>query len=129
MSPGPVANQLSHPSLLALSSALLLTFAFPNFNQPWCAWIALVPWLLLLRACSLRAAFWWSCHVGMLFFLCSIWWLVHVTLVGLVLLCGILALYFGLFGLGVAYIKKCQALEVPGTSSAWHFLHVFWRRG
>ena len=99
------------PSLLALSSALLLTFAFPNFNQPWCAWFALVPWLLLLRSCSLRQAFWWSCHIGMLFFLCSIWWLVHVTLVGLVLLSGLMALYFGLFGAMASTILRQETRD------------------
>ena len=83
----------------AISSATLLIVSFPNFNQPWCAWIALVPWLLLVRGAKPRAAFWWSYVIGLLFFLGSLWWLIHVTLVGWLVLCAFLALYFGLFGL------------------------------
>src|SRR3989338_7653941 len=90
--------------LPALASAALLVLSFPNFNQSWCAWIALVPWLLLLRDCPPRAAFRWSYLVGFLFFLTSMWWLVHVTLVGWVGLCAVLALYFALFGWFVTLI-------------------------
>ncbi|MBI3996607.1 MAG: apolipoprotein N-acyltransferase [Candidatus Omnitrophica bacterium] len=82
----------------ALSSAILLVLSFPNFNQPWCAWIAFVPWLLLLRTTSSRAAFWWSYLIGALFFLGSMWWLIYVTVVGWLVLCAYLALYFGIFG-------------------------------
>lgn len=120
---------------LVLSSAVLLVFSFPNFNQPWCAWIALVPWLVLLRDLSashgrvlplaphsrprrdaLSApspaggagaplaspahSFWWSYAIGLIFFLASMWWLVYVTVVGWLVLCAYLALYFGLFGWG-----------------------------
>ncbi len=83
---------------LALGSALLLVLAFPSLNQPWAAWIGLVPWLLLLPGLRPRAAFWWSYLVGVLFFLGSIWWLVHVTVLGWLILCAFLALYFGVFG-------------------------------
>ncbi len=84
--------------LLALSSAVLLALSFPNWNQPWCAWVALVPWLISLQTLSPRQAFGWSYLVGLVFFLGTIWWLVHVTLVGLTLLCAYLALFFGVFG-------------------------------
>ena len=83
---------------LALSSAALLIFSFPNFNQPWCAWIALVPWLLLLPNLKPRKAFWWSWFIGFLFFLGSIHWLTHVTVFGWALLCAYLAFFFGIFG-------------------------------
>ena len=94
--------------ILALSSAVLLILSFPNFNQPWCAWVALVPWMLVLQDLkvpgtsqsekSARHFFGWSYLVGLGFFLGSIWWLIHVTLVGWVALCLYLALYFGVFG-------------------------------
>ncbi|MDP3723102.1 MAG: apolipoprotein N-acyltransferase [Candidatus Omnitrophota bacterium] len=93
---------VSRPSVgcffLALSSAVLLVLSFPNFNQPWCAWVALVPWLALVRACSSRKAWWWSYGIGAVFFLASMWWLVHVTVIGWLLLCAYLACYFGVFG-------------------------------
>lgn len=83
---------------MALTSASFLILAFPNFHQPWSAWIALVPWFELLRACRARAAWWWSCAIGAVFFLGSMWWLIHVTVVGWLILCAYLALYFGVFG-------------------------------
>lgn len=86
------------PLLLAAASAALLLLAFPGFNQPWAAWIALVPWLLTLRDGPVRAAFWRSYLVGLLFFLGSLFWLMHVTAIGWVLLCAYLALFFGAFG-------------------------------
>jgi apolipoprotein N-acyltransferase len=49
-----------------------------------------------------RQAIRWSYLVGLAFFLGSIWWLVHVTVVGLIVLCAYLALYFGLFGVIVS---------------------------
>ena len=63
--------------------------------------MALVPWLLLVRNTRGPAVFWWSWGIGVLFFLGSIWWLIHVTLVGWLLLCAYLAIYFGLFGVFV----------------------------
>ena len=87
------------PSVLALSSAALLILAFPNFNQTWCAWIALVPWLLALQQLRPgRQAWWVSWFVGMVFFLGSMWWLTYVTVVGWIILCAYLALFFGAFG-------------------------------
>ena len=109
----------ARPLLFALSSATLLIASFPNFNQPWCAWAALVPWLLLLRKRTLRSPFWWSYAIGLLFFLVSMWWLVHVTLVGWIILCVYLALYFGLFGLIVS--RLCLQ---PRTSNLQRLLVV-----
>ncbi len=94
-----------HRVFLALASAALLVIAFPSFNQSWAAWIALVPWLVLLRDVKARAAFRWSWLIGFVFFLASIWWLVHVTLVGWIVLCAYLALYFGVFGWTVAWLS------------------------
>ncbi|MBI1992297.1 MAG: apolipoprotein N-acyltransferase [Candidatus Omnitrophica bacterium] len=84
--------------LPALASAALLILSFPSLNQPWAAWVALVPWLVMLRRARGRSAFWWSYLIGLLFFLGSMWWLVHVTIIGWIVLCAFLALYFGIFG-------------------------------
>src|SRR3989338_6765076 len=65
----PIPN-LQH-LLLAFSSAALLVISFPNFNQIWCAWVALVPWLVMLRSCTPRAAFRLSYIIGFIFFLSS----------------------------------------------------------
>lgn len=60
-------------------------------------------WLLWLPRLTLRAAWWWSALVGGCFFLGTMWWLIHVTLIGWVILSIYLALFFGLFGLGVSW--------------------------
>ncbi|MBI3010255.1 MAG: apolipoprotein N-acyltransferase [Candidatus Omnitrophica bacterium] len=108
----------SHPLVLALSSAGLLIFAFPPFNQPWCAWIGLVPWLILLRSCTAYAAFGFSYLIGFLFFLGSIWWLTYVTVIGCIVLCAFLALYFGVFGWLV-----CVMCIRPQTHDTRHTTH------
>ena len=105
MSRPPKLQQVS----LALASAVLLIASFPNVNQPWCAWIALVPWLVLLRRNP--HPFRWSWLTGFLFFLGSMWWLVHVTIIAWVILCASLAVYFGIF----AWIAR-RALIVQRAS-------------
>ena len=101
----PRASWVRCAGCAALSAALLIT-AFPPFTQPWCAWIALVPWLLALKRMTARQAFWWSSLAGLVFFLGSLWWLIHVTLVGWLLLCAYLALFWGLFGLAAAWVLR-----------------------
>ena len=104
------------PLFLALASAILLVVSFPNFNQWWCAWFALVPWLILVRTCAPRAAFWWSFLVGMVFFLASLWWLTYVTVVGWVVLCAVLAVFFGIFGWLVALLGSTRSDAIGGSS-------------
>jgi len=95
-----------------------LVASFPNFNQPYCAWVALVPWLLALRDMTPRQTIRWSYLVGLAFFLGSIWWLVHVTVVGLIVLCAYLALYFGVFGwlTHLALGSRCKVQGSRGRS-------------
>ena len=97
--------------IFVLSSVALLVASFPSFDQPWCAWVALVPWLLLLRGRRPGPAFGWSWLIGFLFFLGSIWWMVHLrafggpmAIVGWLALCAVLALYFGVFGWALATV-------------------------
>jgi len=110
--------------LLAVGSALLLVLAFPNCNQPWCAWIALIPWLAGLRRWRGRQAFGWSYLIGLLFFLGSGWWLIHVTLLGWILLCAYLAAYFGAFGWLVTRLpaSRFRLLTVPAVWVALEYL-------
>ena len=75
--------------------------------------MALVPWLLMLRGLKHRAAFWWSWRIGFVFFLGSMWWLIHVTLIGWIILCAYLAIYFGLFGWVVAALNSWGKGHVP----------------
>ena len=64
----------------------------------WLAWAAFVPWILFLEECVPRQAFRGSYLLGLLFFGGTMYWLVHVTLPGLILLVLALSLYFALWG-------------------------------
>lgn len=92
--------------ILSLLSAILLVCSFPNFNLSFLIWVGLVPFLTLLDGKSPKAAFLWGWLTGFLFFLGTHYWLIHVTLPGMVLVNIYLGLYFGLFGLGYAVFQN-----------------------
>lgn len=102
---------------LCLLCALLLIFSFPGFNLWLFAWFGFVPLFFALRNKSKRQAFLLSYLTGVIFWLGVVYWLVHVTAVGMVVLVLYLALYFGLFGLLIR--KGPQLLFVP---SVWVIL-------
>jgi len=85
--------------------AALLIFSFPRFNICFFSWFAFVPLFFATRDKSSRIAFLLFYFTGILFWFGIIYWLVHVTLAGLIVLVLYLALYFGIFGLGVSTIN------------------------
>jgi apolipoprotein N-acyltransferase len=105
------------------ASATLLILAYPLFNQPWCAWVALIPWLLGLRGRRLSAAFGLSFLVGLFFFLGSLPWLIYVTALGWVLLSLVLASFFGVFGALAAWGTSRSPQQ---TAARWLGLPALW---
>jgi len=97
--------------LLCLLSAVLLTLSFPGFNIEFLAWVAFVPLFFALRDKSKGKTFLLSYICGVVFWLGTIYWLVHVTLPGMILLVLYLALYFGVFGLLISAVS-CQLSAV-----------------
>ena len=87
---------------LCLLSAVLLIFSFPTFNIWLLAWLGFVPLFFAIENKSKFKAFLLFYLTGVIFWLGIIYWLVHVTLPGLIILVLYLALYFGLFGLIVS---------------------------
>ena len=83
---------------LALSSAALLILAFPNFNFEFLAWVGLVPLFFAIDGKKPLQAFLLAYLAGVIFFFGTIYWLIHVTLPGMIVVVLYLALYFGLFG-------------------------------
>lgn len=80
-------------------SALLFWVAFPPLDGWFLAWGALVPLFgVLVRVTTLRAAFGWAYLAGFFFFTATLWWIGHVTVLGMLLLCAYLALFMGVFG-------------------------------
>lgn len=89
--------------MLACLSAVLLILSFPGFNLWLLAWVAFIPLFFAIEGQGPLKAFLLSYLTGVLFFFGTIWWLVHVTLPGMIFAVLYLALYFGLFGLLLRY--------------------------
>ena len=101
-----IVNQIS----LAVLSAVLLILSFPPFNIWIFAWMAFVPLFFAIRDQKPSKAFLISYLTGFLFFLGTIYWLIHVTLPGMLVVVAYLALYFGFFGL---IINRRAGLNLP----------------
>ena len=84
--------------LLSVFSTILLILTFPNFNLSYLAFVGFVPLFLVIRSKKPKQAFWISYLCGFLFYLGTLYWLYHVTIFGLIIVCLYLALYFGIFG-------------------------------
>ncbi|MDD5005090.1 MAG: apolipoprotein N-acyltransferase [Candidatus Omnitrophica bacterium] len=112
--------------LYCLLSPILLWLAFPELNLEYFAWFSFVPLLFIIRNKSGTKAFWLSYFSGFIFFILTLYWLVHVTLIGLIILCLYLAFYFAFFGyFFVCFRKKFSRLNiflVLFLSSLWVIL-------
>lgn len=89
--------------LLAVASSSLLVLSFPNFNLWPLAWVGFVPLFFAIHDERPVKAFLISYIAGILFFLGTIYWLIHVTLPGMIAVALYLAVYFGLFGMILAF--------------------------
>ncbi len=98
-------GSLARPGLCLLSSGLLI-MAFPRAGLWPLAWVGLVPLFLLLDHCRPGRAFLWSYLAGILFFGGTLYWFIHVTVPGCLLLICYLALYYGFFGLGYVLFSR-----------------------
>jgi len=85
-----------------LLSAVLLALPFNNGKLLFFSWFGFVPLFFVLEGKSRSKAFLFSYFTGIIFWIGTIYWLVHVTLLGTVLLILYLSLYFGFFGLIIA---------------------------
>lgn len=109
--------------LLCILSAILLALSFPNVNCWLLAWFAFVPLFLVIQNKSKVKAFLLSYLTGIIFWLGTIYWLIHVTLAGLIVLVLYLALYFGLFGLIISAVSaQLSAVSLLFIPSSWVLL-------
>jgi len=104
-----------------ITSALFLIFAFPNFNLSFLAFIGFIPFFSVIEDKSPKDVFLISYVFGFLFYLGTLYWLYHVTVIGLVILCLYLALYFGIFGL-CCRLLKTYSLKLITIPLVWVFL-------
>ncbi|MFC1590534.1 apolipoprotein N-acyltransferase [Candidatus Omnitrophota bacterium] len=105
--------------LLALTCAILLITAFPNFNVWPLAWFGLVPLFFAIEGKTPRQAFAISYIAGILFFSGTMYWLIHVTLPGMIILILYLALYFGFFSVFFVFTRPHPRLAVATVPAAW----------
>jgi apolipoprotein N-acyltransferase len=92
--------------LLCIFSAFLLMLPFFNGVLWLFSWIGFVPLFFFLQNKTPAKAFSWSYFCGWIFFTSVIYWLIHVTMLGWIVLSVYLALYFGLFGLMVSLSRR-----------------------
>jgi len=99
--------------ILCFISAALLILSFPKFNIWLFTWFGFVPLFFALQNKSKAKAFFLSYITGIIFWAGTIYWLIHVTLLGLILLVLYLALYFGFFGLIISRPAPCALCPAP----------------
>ncbi len=84
--------------ILPILAASLLSLPFFSFNLWLFAWIGFVPLFISLERKSLLQSFIIGFFFGIIFWGLTIYWLIHVTLLGQVVLILYLAVFFGTFG-------------------------------
>ncbi|MGR3303042.1 MAG: apolipoprotein N-acyltransferase [Candidatus Scalindua sp.] len=97
-------NPFSLNLFLSFLTITLLSFSFPSPGISYLAWIALVPWFMIISTGYRVGLF--SYLIGSLFFVFNLSWLWFVTGIGWLLLSLFLALYFFAFGLVLHYLRK-----------------------
>jgi len=127
----PVGKQtpLIKEILLCLTSAVLLILSFPRFDLEFFAWFAFVPLFFTLKNKSKAKVFVLSYITGVIFWLVTIYWLIHVTLLGMIILVLYLALYFGVFGFLFSYTLHASAeggSACGGKRYRLIFIPAFW---
>lgn len=108
----------------AILAGFLLSLAFPPAEIEELAWVALLPLLIALEDCEqpFRLGF----IFGVVFWVYTLSWLVHVTALGWVLLALYCSLYSGLFGVLYRGISACcegrccsNIIKIFSTALGW----------
>jgi len=84
---------------LSIISAIPLSLSFSTYNLSFLAWVGLVPLFFSIHGKDFRQTFLASYLYGLTFFLFSMYWLIHVTILGWIILSLYQALYFAIFGI------------------------------
>ncbi len=110
---------MRNEALLCLASAVLLILSFPNFDFSFLVWVAFIPLFFAIQNKKPSRAFFVGYITGAFFYLGSIYWLIHVTLVGYILLSAYLALYFGLFAFLLNYKLYAMGYRLLFVPALW----------
>jgi apolipoprotein N-acyltransferase len=104
--------------LLPILTGAMLALALPPFDIGELGWIALIPLLFAAEGCRGGDAFRRGYVAGLVFFGMTTWWIVHVTLPGMVALVAFLALYFGAGAMWFAWLAGRGGAAAPTNISA-----------
>jgi len=96
--------------IFPILAASLLSLSFSSFNLWLFAWIGFIPLFIVLENKSLLRSFMIGYFCGVIFWSLTIYWLVHVTLLGQIILILYLAIYFGVFAC-VVYAARSLSPE------------------
>lgn len=91
---------------MAVLSAVLLCLPFLIPNLWILSWVSLVPFFLAIEGKTTKQIFYLSYFTGILFWAGTIYWLIHVSLIGLILLILYLSLFFALFGILTSLVLR-----------------------
>ncbi len=112
---------------LSFLTIILLSFSFPSPCISYLAWIALVPWFIIISTGNRAGLF--SYLTGFIFFVMNLTWIGFVTGFGWVLLDLYLALYFYVFGLVILFLRRWLRLPhlfiAPFAWVAFEYLRSF----
>ena len=106
--------------LLVALSSILLILSFPSFNLGVFAWLGLVPLFFAIDWQKASGSFLAGYVTGIIFFFGTVYWLIHVTLPGMIAVVFYLALYFGVFGLIVLpAVNRPSFLSLFAIPAVW----------
>lgn len=109
--------------LLSVFSAVLLSLPFSSGKLWIISWFGFIPLFLVLRKKSRLQGFFLAYICGVVFWSFTIYWLVHVTFPGTIILILYLALYFGFFGLLFSTLNPgLRTMGLFFIPSAWVLL-------
>jgi len=112
---------------LAALTGLLLWMAFQPLDIGAFAWLALVPWLIMITRTSSRKAIAWSALAGMGLFTALLHWLRFVDSIGWLALAAYCALYLPVAALAITFLKKKRipfVLSAPLVITALEFIRA-----
>ncbi|MCA9399025.1 MAG: apolipoprotein N-acyltransferase [Candidatus Omnitrophica bacterium] len=116
---------------LCCLSALLLILSFPKFDLWPLIWVALVPLFLAIDGKRKITSTLYAYLTGVLFFFGVIYWFIHVTGIGMVIMVIVFGLYFALFGFFHSFFQNRNKLFsiflIPAVWVLMEFLraHLF----
>ncbi len=106
--------------ILSALSSVLLILSFPSFNFSVLAWVGLVPLFFAVDGKKPSESFRSAYIAGLIFFLGTVYWLIHVTLPGMIAVVLYLAIYFGVFGLAVSSaLNRPSFLSLLAIPAIW----------